>query len=105
MQVNKVVSIVALTLAVASIGSITAANAHAAEPSASSSSSSEADAARADIKATLGFVPGFMAVFPDEGIAGAWDEFKSVQANPKTAIPNKYKELIGLGVAAQIPCE
>lgn len=66
---------------------------------------SEADAARADIKAAFGFVPGFMAAFPDEGIAGAWDEFKSVQANPNTAIPNKYKELIGLGVAAQIPCD
>lgn len=24
--------------------------------------------------------------------------------NPDTAIPGKYKELIGLGIAAQIPC-
>lgn len=64
-----------------------------------------AEQARADIKATLGFVPGFFNVFPDEGIAGAWDEFKSVQLNPKTAVPSKYKELIALGVASQIPCE
>jgi|GEM_PF-5196524 len=35
---------------------------------------------------------------------GAWDEFKSVQLNPNSALPNKYKELIGLGLAAQIPC-
>lgn len=64
-----------------------------------------ADAARSDIKATLGFVPGFLAAFPDEAIAGAWSEFKSVQANPKSAITPKYKELIGLAVAAQVPCE
>jgi alkylhydroperoxidase/carboxymuconolactone decarboxylase family protein YurZ len=65
----------------------------------------EARAALADIKSTLGFVPGFMAAFPEEGLPGAWDEFKSVQLNPHSAIPPKYKELIGLGVAAQVPCE
>lgn len=62
-------------------------------------------AARADIKATLGFVPGFLGAFPDEGIAGAWSEFKAVQANPKSALTPKDKELIGLAVAAQVPCE
>jgi AhpD family alkylhydroperoxidase len=65
----------------------------------------DARAARADIKSTLGFVPGFFSVFPDEGLPGAWEEFKGVQLNPRSAIPPKYKELIGLGVAAQIPCE
>jgi AhpD family alkylhydroperoxidase len=29
---------------------------------------------------------------------------KSLQLNPNTAIPGRYKELIGLAVAAQIPC-
>jgi len=66
---------------------------------------SDARAALADIKGTLGFVPGFFAIFPEEGLPGAWDEFKNVQLNRETAIPLKYKELIGLGVAAQIPCE
>jgi AhpD family alkylhydroperoxidase len=65
----------------------------------------EAQAALADIRATFGFVPGFMAAFPDEGLPGAWAEFKGVQLNPASAIPGKYKELIGLGVASQIPCE
>lgn len=83
---------------------LTSAVAHAAATTGAPPPS-EAEMARADIKAAFGFVPGFMAAFPDEGIAGAWDEFKSVQANPSTAIPNKYKELIGLGVAAQIPCD
>jgi AhpD family alkylhydroperoxidase len=35
---------------------------------------------------------------------GAWAEFKTVQLNPKTALSGKEKELIGLAVAAQIPC-
>jgi AhpD family alkylhydroperoxidase len=42
--------------------------------------------------------------FPEEGIAGAWQEMKSVQLNPATKLDGKTKELIGLSVAAQIPC-
>jgi AhpD family alkylhydroperoxidase len=67
--------------------------------------SPETKATLADIRNTLGFVPGFMAAFPDEGLPGAWAEFKGVQLNPQSAIPAKYKELIGLAVAAQVPCE
>jgi AhpD family alkylhydroperoxidase len=57
-----------------------------------------------DIEATLGSVPTFFKLFPQEGIAGAWAEFKTVQLNPNTALSGKEKELIGLAVAAQIPC-
>jgi AhpD family alkylhydroperoxidase len=57
-----------------------------------------------DIEATLGSVPTFFKLFPEEGIGGAWGEFKTVQLNPKTALSGKEKELIGLAVAAQIPC-
>jgi AhpD family alkylhydroperoxidase len=57
-----------------------------------------------DIEKTLGLVPSFLKAFPEEGIAAAWDELKSVQLNPKSALPMKTKELIGLAVAAQIPC-
>jgi len=63
-----------------------------------------AQAAYADIQKTLGSVPGFFKAFPESGIAGAWAEFKSVQLNPKTKLDAKTKELIGLAVAAQIPC-
>jgi AhpD family alkylhydroperoxidase len=63
-----------------------------------------ATAAYADIQATLGMVPGFFRAFPESGIAGAWTEFKMVQLNPSTALNGKSKELIGLAVAAQIPC-
>ncbi len=63
-----------------------------------------AQAAYRDIEATLGFVPGFFKAFPQDGIAGAWAEFKGVQLSSATALPPKVKELIGLGVASQIPC-
>ncbi len=63
-----------------------------------------AQAAYKDIELTLGLVPGFFKAFPQSGIAGAWGEFKSVQLNPRTKLDGKTKELIGLAVAAQIPC-
>jgi AhpD family alkylhydroperoxidase len=65
---------------------------------------SSAQATYKDIEQTLGLVPGFFKAFPESGIAGAWAEFKSVQLNPKTKLDGKTKELIGLAVAAQIPC-
>jgi AhpD family alkylhydroperoxidase len=58
-----------------------------------------------DIEQTLGSVPGFFKQFPESGIAGAWGEFKSFQLNPNTKLSGKMKELIGLAVAAQIPCQ
>jgi AhpD family alkylhydroperoxidase len=57
-----------------------------------------------DIQQTLGVVPGFFKQFPAAGIAGAWQEFKTVQLNAKTELSGKMKELIGLAVAAQVPC-
>jgi AhpD family alkylhydroperoxidase len=66
--------------------------------------SPEAQATYADIEKTLGLVPSFLRAFPEEAIGAAWDEFKAVQLNPASAISPKYKELIGLAVAAQIPC-
>ena len=63
-----------------------------------------AQATYKDIEQTLGTVPGFFKAFPEVGIAGAWAEFKSVQLNPKTKLDGKTKELIGLAIAAQVPC-
>jgi AhpD family alkylhydroperoxidase len=67
--------------------------------------SSDAAAAYNDIQQTLGTVPSFFKEFPEVGIAGAWAEFKAVQLNPNTQLSGKEKELIGLAVAAQIPCQ
>ena len=63
-----------------------------------------AQATYKDIEQTLGMVPTFFKLFPEAGIAGAWAEFKAVQLNPKTKLDGKTKELMGLAVAAQIPC-
>ena len=64
-----------------------------------------ADDAYADMKSTLGFVPDFAKNFPTGAIAGAWKELKAVSFTPNTAIPPKYKDLISLAVAAQVPCQ
>ena len=66
---------------------------------------SEGDAARTDIQKTFGFVPGFFKLVPDLALPGAWMDFKGVVVNPMTALPPKMKDLVGLAVAAQIPCE
>ena len=65
----------------------------------------QGDAARADIQKTLGFVPGFIKLVPDLALPGAWMDMKGLQLNPATALPGKIKELVGLAVSAQIPCE
>jgi AhpD family alkylhydroperoxidase len=70
-----------------------------------SAQDASAQATYRDIEQTLGSVPTFFKTFPEAGIAGAWAEFKSVQLNPKTALNGKTKELIGLAVAAQVPCQ
>lgn len=63
-----------------------------------------AKATYSDIEKTLGSVPTFFKMLPESGIAGAWTEFKGIQLSPNTALDGKTKELIGLAVAAQIPC-
>jgi AhpD family alkylhydroperoxidase len=70
--------------------------AHAESPAAT--------AAKADIAKTLGFVPQFLGKLPEGMLPGAWEELKTLQLNPGTMLNGKTKELIGLGVAAQIPC-
>lgn len=57
-----------------------------------------------EVTALLGFAPEFLSQFPDVARAGAWKQMRDVQLNPKTALSGKTKELIGLGVAAQVPC-
>src|ERR1700756_3014740 len=40
---------------------------------------------------------------PDQALKPLWDEYQAVM-NPTGALDGKTKQLIGLGVAAQIPC-
>ena len=51
-----------------------------------------------------GYVPEFIREFPSEARAGAWKTFRDVQLSPSTALSGKNKELVGLAVAAQVPC-
>jgi AhpD family alkylhydroperoxidase len=64
-----------------------------------------AEATYREIEQTLGSVPTMFKAFPEAGIAAAWAEFKSLQLNPKTKLDGRMKELIGLAVSAQIPCQ
>jgi AhpD family alkylhydroperoxidase len=57
----------------------------------------------ADIRETLGLVPEFFADVPDFLIESEWASFKALELS-ETAIPNKYKELIGLGVSGATRC-
>ena len=62
------------------------------------------DAAKAEMESALGIVPPFIALLPEGAQAGAWALMKGLSGNPNGEIPPKYRELIALGVAAQIPC-
>jgi AhpD family alkylhydroperoxidase len=57
-----------------------------------------------DIKETLGLVPEFFSRVPDYLLPTEWASFKSLQLSDQTAIPNKYKELIGLAVSGATRC-
>jgi AhpD family alkylhydroperoxidase len=92
---TKTLSLVAALLATFTFAS---ARAEATKPNPA------AEAARADIGKTLGFVPQFMLKLPEEMLPGTWEELKTLQLNPNTALSGRSKELIGLGVAAQVPC-
>jgi len=73
--------------------------------SAAKPSNPDAAAARAEIQRTFGFTPTFLAAVPDLAIAGAWQELRDLQISQTTALPSATKELIGLAVAAQVPCK
>jgi AhpD family alkylhydroperoxidase len=60
--------------------------------------------ALADIQATFGFVPGFLAAFPPEALPGAWRQMKALELSPDAPLPGKLRDLIGMAVAAQVPC-
>jgi AhpD family alkylhydroperoxidase len=57
----------------------------------------------ADIEQTLGIVPSFFNGVPDYLLPTEWASFKALQLG-ETAIPNKYKELIGLAVSGATRC-
>ena len=56
-----------------------------------------------DVKKTFGLVPGFMKALPKDVLVAEWPIFKKYSVE-ESDIPPKYRELIGLAVAANIKC-
>lgn len=56
-----------------------------------------------EIESMFGFFPIMFDVFPEYALPGAWEAFKELNS-PGSQIPPKYRELIQLAVASQIPC-
>ena len=59
---------------------------------------------RRDIEQTIGFVPDWLASLPEATFEAEWRILKD-RLLGRSAVPNKYKELIGLAVAAHMQCD
>ena len=56
-----------------------------------------------EMEKMMGVAPSFFRSLPDSSLDMEWQLMKRVQMEPG-AIPNKYRELIGLAVAAAVHC-
>lgn len=56
-----------------------------------------------EIEQMIGLVPMMFKTLPDSSLELEWQLFKKTQVE-ETAIPSKFRELIGLGVAAVMKC-
>lgn len=56
-----------------------------------------------DIEKSLGIVPEFMKALPPDVLVAEWPLFKK-HVLGESKIPAKYRELIGLAIAANIKC-
>ncbi len=57
----------------------------------------------AEVKEAMGLVPGWIEALPDGALQGFWVTARDFWLK-ETAIPNKYKELIGLAVSGATRC-
>lgn len=57
----------------------------------------------AEVKNTLGSVPGFIDSLPDDVLESEWNLFKRFELS-ETLLPPKYKELVGVAVASVLHC-
>jgi AhpD family alkylhydroperoxidase len=57
----------------------------------------------ADIEKIFGIVPTFIKSIPDNSIEQEWQLMKQIQLDDGP-IPNKYRELIGIGISAVSKC-
>jgi AhpD family alkylhydroperoxidase len=61
------------------------------------------ETAKKEIEQQFGTFLSMFEAIPAHALPGAWDNFKQLQS-PENAIPPKYRELMQLAVASQIPC-
>jgi len=59
--------------------------------------------AKAEITQTFGTFLLMFDAYPELALPSAWENYKLMQG-PDNAIPPKYRELLQLAVASQIPC-
>lgn len=57
-----------------------------------------------ELEQTFGFVPSFTLTTTPQAAQLWWNTMRDFQLSEDTALDGKTKELIGLGVSAQIPC-
>ena len=62
------------------------------------------DDVKREMTEAFGMVPSFALAMPPTEAKLWWQTMRDFQLSDKTALSNKVKELIGLGVASQIPC-
>ena len=72
---------------------------------AKAADTTSSEAAIAEMKEMFGGVPTELQLYPESARAAGWAMMKSTDLNENTALPSKVRELIGLAVAAQIPCQ
>jgi len=70
----------------------------------SAQSSDAYEQAKKEIVQQFGSFLSMFETFPEHALPGAWDNFKQLQS-PENVIPHKYRELMQLSVASQIPCD
>src|SRR5436190_5299404 len=90
-----------LTFAASIAGLATAEN----RTSAPAASLSPQQATLAEVQKTFGFVPDFAKQMPAAMLGNWWNGVTTFEMNPGTKLDGKTKELVGLAVAASIPCE
>ncbi len=59
--------------------------------------------AKNEIQQQFGSFLSMFEAYPKDALPGAWENFKFLQS-PESVIPPKYRELLQLAVASQIPC-
>ena len=57
-----------------------------------------------EMEEVLGLVPTFFKKIPDSSIQMEWELFKRIELE-ESPIPNKYRELIGIGISAATKCQ